>query len=164
MRFRLLALALLMSLPTLMFAASASANEPPPVTVDARVSLVRSNTQTMICPVAEPAICQGPTRGNNAAINVVVPNHFAHVSFVTLTFHFQGDLFDPGEMLAIMSGEGFANIDVVAQSDRVLTLEAFFQPADTAAFADGHQHFWVWMLRGSARLADIDASVTGFTS
>src|SRR5262245_61079761 len=131
-----------------------------PAVVTAKRVVIRPHTNQMTCSLQLPAVCeQGP--GNKAVVQVVVPDEFRPVQQVCVTFHFEGDLLDPGEVLAFLGGGGFVNVGSTPQTVRTLCLTREGQPDETRLFRDGRQTMNVWMEQGSAFLSKVEVVVTG---
>lgn len=85
---------------------------------------------------------------------------FTSIQSVCLTFHFKGDLLDPGEQLQWTDAGGF-----VGGANAVKSRQSCATPAGqskvTDSLRDGSQRFDVWMQSGSAYVDHIDVAITG---
>jgi hypothetical protein len=141
------------------WASPASAHDPAVIT--AKKAAIQPHTNQMTCALPLPAVCDPASKGNNAVVRVVVPDRLRPVHQVCVTFHFEGDLVDPGEIVAFLSGGGFVNEGPTSLAERTSCFDRENQPDQTRLFADGRQTMSVWMEEGSAYLASVDVVVTG---
>jgi len=141
------------------WASPASAHHPAVVT--AKKAAIQPHTNQMTCALPLPAVCDPASKGNNAVVRVVVPDQLRPVHQVCVTFHFEGDLVDPGEIVAFLSGGGFVNEGATSLAERTSCFDRENQPEQTRLFTDGRQTMSVWMEEGSAYLASVDVVVTG---
>jgi hypothetical protein len=159
-RFRAVAAAALVAGATIAaWASPASAHHPAVVT--AKKAAIVAGTNQMTCALPAGAVCDPASKGNDAVVRVVVPDQLRPVNQVCETFHFRGDLVDPGETLAFLSGTGFVNEGPTSLAERTVCLDRQNQPTDVALFKDGRQTMSVWMEQGSAYLSSVDVVVTG---
>jgi len=141
------------------WASPASAHHPAVIT--AKKAAIQPHTNQMTCALPLPAVCDPASKGNNAVVRVVVPDQLRPVHQVCVTFHFEGDLVDPGEIVAFLSGGGFVNEGATSLAERTSCFDRENQPEQTRLFTDGRQTMSVWMEEGSAYLASVDVVVTG---
>jgi hypothetical protein len=121
---------------------------------------IKHHTVSMNCPVTFPVVCQLPQPGNEAVLKVVFPGGgFSTIDQLCLTFHFKGDLVDPGDWLAWGAGQGFFNGGTTPIATRT-SCQIGSQPG-ISDLLDGHQRMDAWMFTGSARLISVDATITG---
>ena len=132
-----------------------------PAVVTARKAAIQPHTNQMTCSLPLPYVCDPASEGNNAVVRVVVPDQFRPVQQVCVTFHFKGDLVDPGEILAFLNGGGFVNEEPTSLAERTSCFDRENQPEQTRLFTDGRQTMSVWMEEGSAYLSSVDVVVTG---
>jgi hypothetical protein len=111
----------------------------------------------MVCNTA-PVTCDAK-HGDDLKI-AIRSRPWASIQSVCLTFHFKGDLLDPGEQLQWTNAGGF-----VGGSAAVTSRESCATPAGqstvTDALRDGYEKFDVWMQSGSVHIDHIDVAITG---
>jgi hypothetical protein len=113
--------------------------------------------RTLICDTG-PVTCDAKPGDDLQFLTRSLP--WASIQSVCLTFHFKGDLLDPGEQLQWTDAGGF-----VGGSAPVAARESCATPAGeskvTDSLVDGSQQFDVWMQSGSAYIDHIDVAITG---
>jgi hypothetical protein len=120
---------------------------------------IKPQTVRMKCPATFPVVCSLPQPGDAAILHVIFRGGgFSTIELLCLTFHFRGDLVDPGEELDWGRGGGFFNNGTTPIATRTSCSVDSEQLAD---LLDGHQRMDAWMQSGSARLASVDATITG---
>jgi hypothetical protein len=130
--------------------------------VTAKKVTIQPGTNRITCALPQPFVCDPPSKGNNAVVRVVVPDQLRPVHQVCVTFHFKGDLVDPGETVVFLAGGGFENTGSTPLAERTSCFDRENQPEQTRLFADGRQTMSVWMeQQGSAYLSAVDVVLTG---
>jgi len=148
------------------FTGTAHAAAPALARVVAQTVVIRPKTNDMTCPAVSPDYCDQPTRGNDAAVRVRIPTRFSSIVSACFTFHFSGDLLDPGEFFLFNVGGGGFGYELSADSPVSLDVRTLcLGPPDVhpqvLSLYDGHQAFDVWMFRGTANLSAVELSIIG---
>ena len=134
--------------------------------VVAQTVVIRPKTNDMTCPAVSPDYCDQPSHGNDAAVRVRIPTRFSSIVSACFTFHFSGDLLDPGEFFLFNVGGGGFGYDLSPDSPVSLDVRTLcLGPPDlhpqVLSLYDGHQAFDVWMFRGTANLSAVELSIIG---
>jgi hypothetical protein len=121
------------------------------------VLTIEGGNKTMACNTA-PVTCDAKP-GDDLKL-AIRSRPFASIQSVCLTFHFRGDLLDPGEQLQWTDAGGFIGGSSSVRS-RQSCATPTGQPKVTDSLRDGYQLFDVWMQSGSAHVDHIDVAITG---
>jgi CSLREA domain-containing protein len=104
----------------------------------------------------DPSVPAPVSPGNPASASVSFGNTFSAVPRVCFTFHFIGDLLDPGDFLFMPEHGGFQNPGTTPQQDRTICSAT---ASSTDRYLDGTDAFTITMEQGSVTVGALTVTV-----